>query len=39
MPGKVTSRAPGIAAAVARPPDTLISGSASPCSTRVGTLT
>src|SRR5438128_654880 len=39
MPGKVTSFAPGIAAAVAPPPTGRISGSASPCSTSVDTRT
>jgi hypothetical protein len=36
MPGKVLSRAPGMCAAVSRPPSTGTSGSASPWITRVG---
>ena len=38
MPGIVTSFAPGIASAVASPPDFTISGSSSPWITTVGAL-
>ena len=37
MPSTSTSSAPGIAAAVARPPDTCTILSARPCTTRLGT--
>ena len=39
MPGRITSLAPGIASAVARPPETSTSGSASPWMTVAGRAT